>query len=208
MKTQRSALVNYFARASMVCILIFTILVLALHVLRSQMNPFSHTISEYVLGPFGSLMTLGFISRGLGELFLVLGLAWGTSRGSRSWTGLVFLALATVCSFLVALFPGDFHNTRLLLIHSSSAFLGFGSLIVAALAWSQSLRKHPDFRRSALTSLVIGLLMLISLVSLVFSPSSLLGLTERVLEIFIISWLGFMAWRLPTLASSQALLPA
>jgi hypothetical protein len=70
------------ALASFVYVLIFAVLVMALLVLRPQMNPVSHTISEYALGPFGFLMTLAFIIRGLGELFLVTGLALATVRSS------------------------------------------------------------------------------------------------------------------------------
>lgn len=208
MKTRRSALVKCLALASFVCVLIFAVLVMALHVVRPQMNPLSHTISEYALGPFGFLITLAFIIRGLGELFLVTGLALSTIRSSRSWTGMALRALATVCSFLVAIFPADLHNTRILLIHSTSGFLGFCSIIIAALVWSQRSRKDPRWRWSALTSLVLGLLMLLSLVSSVVSPSGLQGLTERVLEVFIIFWLCFMAWRLSTLASSKSLSPS
>ena len=208
MKTQRSALVKYLALGSFFCVLIFAVLVLVLHVLRPQLNPVSHAISEYALGPFGSLMTIAFIIRGLGELFLVTGLALGTMRSSRSWTGLVLLSLSTVCSFLVAIFPGNLQNTRILLIHSSSALLGFSSLAIAALVWSQRFRKDPLWRSSALASFILGLLMLLSLVSLVESPSGFLGLTERVLEVFIIFWLCFMAWRLSTLASSKPLSPS
>lgn len=203
MKTRRSALVQRLALASFVCILIFTALVIALHVLRPQLNPLSHTISEYAIGPFGFLMTLAFIMRGLGGLFLVAGLAFGAMRGSRSSTGLALLALATVCSFLVAIFPADLHNTKVLLIHSFSALLGFCSLAIAALVWSQRFRKDLRWRSSALTSLMLGLFMLLSLVSSLASPSSLQGLTERVLEAFIILWLCFMAGRLFTLAQAQ-----
>lgn len=205
---QRSTLVKCLARGSFFCILIFVVLVIALHVLRPQMNPLSHTISEYALGPFGFLMTIAFIARGLAELFLVTGLILGTMRSSQSWTGLALLALATVCSFLVAIFPGNLHNIRILLIHSVSALLGFSSLAIAALVWSHRFRKEPRWHSSALTSLILGLLMLLSLVSSVVSPSGLQGLTERVLEVFIIFWLCFMAWRLSTFASSQSLSPS
>jgi hypothetical protein len=36
--------------------------------------------------------------------------------------------------------------------------------------------------------------------------SGLPGLTERMLEIFIVLWLDFIAWRLPTFASSPSLM--
>ncbi|HEY7414153.1 MAG TPA: DUF998 domain-containing protein, partial [Ktedonobacteraceae bacterium] len=136
------------------------------------------------------------------------GLALGTIRGSRSWVGLTLLALATVCSFLVAIFPGTLQYSTNLLIHSLSAFVGFSSLGIAALVWSQRFRKDTDWRSSALASLVLGLLMLLSLVSMVVGPPDLLGLTERILEVFIIFWLCFMAWRLAILVPKQSLSPA
>jgi hypothetical protein len=208
MNTQRSMLVKYCTRGSLFCVLIFTVLVIALHMLRPQMNPLYHAVSEYVLGPFGFLMTIAFIMRGLGELLLVIGLAASTTRNSRSWAGLIFLALATVCSFLVAIFPGNPQNTGMLIIHSVSAFIGFGSLVIAALAWALRFRKEARLRSSALISFILGLLMLFSLVSMVVGSSNLLGLTERILEIFIVLWLCFMAWRLATFASSPSLAPS
>ncbi len=209
METQRSTLVKYLARGSFVCILLFAILVMLLHVLRPQLNPLSHAISEYAIGPYGFLMTLAFIMRGLGGLFLVVGLALGTTRGSRSWAGLVLLSLFTLCSFLVAIFPGNPQNTIVLLIHSVSALFGFSSLAIAALIWSRRLRKDPLWRSSAHVSLVLALLILLSLlffIGLVIGPSSgFQGLAERVLEIFIVLWLCFMAWKLSLLASANPL---
>jgi hypothetical protein len=113
-----------------------------------------------------------------------------------------------VFSFLVATFPVNFQNISFLLIHSLSAFLGFCCLAIAALVWSGRLRKDPLWRSSSLVSLILGLLMLFSLLSLVVSASSLQGLTERVFEAFAVFWLGFMAWRLSTLTSSKTLSPA
>ena len=208
MNMQRSTLVRYSALGSLFGVLIFTVLVIALHVLRPQMNPLSHAISEYALGPFGFLMTIAFVMRGLGELLLVIGFAAGTMRSNRSWAGLIFLALATLCSFLVATFPGNPQNMSMLIVHSVSAFVGFGSLIIAALAWAWRFRKEARLRSSALISFLLGLLMLVSLVSLVISASYALGLAERMLEIFIVLWLYFMAWRLSTFASSPSLAPS
>ena len=210
MKSQRSILVSRFALGSFLSVLVFVILVLVLHVLNPQMNPLSVPISLYVAGHEGILMTIAFIARGLGELLLVIGLARGTTRESRSWTGLVFLAIATACSFLVAIFPGiagyfvpgGFQNTGFLLIHGLSALLGFGSLAIAALFWSQRLRKDPRWRPSTSASLILGLFILLSLVGFLALPQSIMGLTERVLEVFIVCWLGFVAWRLFALSSS------
>lgn len=208
MKIQGSILVKSLAIASFVGILIFTILVIILHLLRPQMAPLRHTVSEYAIGPFGYLMTIAFIMRGLGEAFLVIGLMLGTSsmRGNRSWVGLVLLTLAAVCSFLVAIFPGNMQNARELLIHSLSAFVGFASLILAALVWSRRFRKNPGLRKSATTILILGLLMLFSLIGFLVGPRGFPGLTERFLEIFITCWLCFMAWRLFTFVDPKWLI--
>ncbi len=207
MKTQRNVLVKYLARGSFLCVLIFVVLVVLLHVLRPQLNPLSHAISEYAIGPYGFLMTLAFIMRGLGELFLVVGLALGITRSSRSWTGLVLLTLSTLCTFLVAIFPGNPQDMTVLLIHSVSALFGFSSLAIAALVWSLRLRKDTLWYSSTRVSLILALLMLLSLlffIGVVVGPSSSFqGLAERVLEIFIVLWLCFMAWGLSLLVPAR-----
>jgi hypothetical protein len=197
MKILRSVLVKCFAFTSMGCFLTFTALVIALHVLHPQVNPVSQTISEYAGGPDGFLMTSAFLLRALGAICLTVGLAVGTTRSSRSWAGLVVLALFAGCSFLVALFPADPEAASLQLrIHSLSALLGFGSLAIAALVWAQRLRKEVLRRKSARASFVLGLCMLFSLVGFLVSPAGFTGLTERVLECVMILWLCFMAWQL------------
>lgn len=208
MKSSRNLLVKRLALASLYCVLVFVILVIILHFLNPQMNPLSVAVSEYVAGHAGFLMTIAFIARGCGELLLVIGLALGTMRGSRSRTGLVFLALATVCTFLVAIFPGlvapfvpgGLQNGGALAIHSTAALLGFSSIALAALFWSARLRKDPRWRSSAPVSFLLGLLVLLSLLSFLVFSRSFLGLTERVLEVFIVCWLSFTAWRLLALS--------
>lgn len=130
MHTQRSTALKALALGSLVCTLILAALVIALHVLRPQLNPLRHTISEYALGPDGLLMTIAFVLRELAELCLVAGLALGVTGSKRSWTGLVLLALATVSSVVVAIFPADRHQVSTLLLHSLGALLGFISYLL------------------------------------------------------------------------------
>lgn len=201
MKIPRSVLVKCFAFTSLGCFLIFTVLVIALHVLRPQVNPLSQTISDYAVGSDGFLMTIAFLLRALGAICLTMGLAVGTTRSSRSWVGLVVLALFAACSFLVAIFPASPEvASPQLRIHSLSALLGFSSIAIAALVWAQRLRKEVLRRKSALASFVLGLCMLFSLVGLLVSPAGFTGLAERVLEVVMILWLCFMAWQLSPFA--------
>lgn len=204
MKSSSNLLVKRLAFGSLCGVLVFVLLVLILYILNPQMSPVSVPISAYVAGHEGFLMTIAFIARGLGELLLVAGLALGTTHRSRSWTGLVLLILATLCSFLVAIFPGlvasfvpgGLQNTSALLIHSVSALLGFSSLALAALLWSARLRHDPRWRQVASGSFLLGMLVLLSLLAFLVFSKGFLGLAERVLEIFIVCWLSFMASRL------------
>lgn len=145
MESQRCTLVKRYALGSLFCVLVFVLLVIILHFLNPQMSPLSVAVSNYVTGHAGFLMTIAFLARGLGELLLLFGLVLGTTRESRSQTGLVFLTLAILCSFLVAIFPGiaayfvsgGFQNPSLLSIHALAALLGFVSLAIASLSWPQ-----------------------------------------------------------------------
>jgi Protein of unknown function (DUF998) len=111
------------------------------------------------------------------------------------------LALFAVCSLLVATFPTDLQGTSITLrIHTLNALIGFSSLVIAALAWAQRFRKDICWRESALTSFVLGLLMLLSLVGLLASPPNFTGLAERILEVIMIVWLCSIAWRLSPFA--------
>lgn len=201
MKIPKIILVKCFVLTSLGCFLTFTALVIALHVLRPQPNPLSQTISNYAVGPDGFLMTMAFLLRALGAICLTIGLAVGTTRSSRSWVGLVMLALFTACSFLVAIFPAVPETASLQFrIHSLSALVGFGSLASAAPVWAQRWRKEGLRRKRALVSLVLGLGMLFSLVGFLVSPAGFTGLAERVLEVIMILWLCFMAWQLSPFA--------
>lgn len=212
MPLPNTLLIKRCAIGSLCSVLVFVLLVLTLHILNPQMSPLSVPISLYVTGHDGFLMTIAFLARGLGELLLVLGLFLGTTRSERSRMGLTLLILATICTFLVALFPGlvapfvpgGLQNTTALHIHSLSAFLGFTSLGLTALFWSRALSRHPRWGSSALVSLLLGILMLLSIIGLFVFSQGFAGLAERVLEVWIVSWLGLMVWRLIVQSQEEA----
>src|SRR6476620_9875 len=109
MSIQKNPLRKGLAVTSFLGVLGFGVLIVLLHLLRPELNPIRVAVSEYAIGPYGSLMTLAFLLRGLGEACLVAGIA--SSPGVlRSRAGLVLLTLTTVGSFLVAIFPADRQN--------------------------------------------------------------------------------------------------
>lgn len=201
----KNILIKYFALIGAFCILLFALLVILMPLLSPQTDPLSYTVSEYAIGPYGFLMTIAFILRALGVGFLAVGLAMGGSNtlyAGQSRAGLFFLFLFTLCSLLVAVFPADPQHAQSFLLHSVSALLGFSSFGIAALVWSQCFRKDTLWRSSALVSLLLGLFILLSLIGFLLSPGGIKGLTERMIEFFIVVWLCFICWRLVKVAAS------
>jgi hypothetical protein len=79
---------------------------LLLHVLRPELAPASHMISEYTIGPYGVVMGVSFGAFALGSLALLMALV-GSARGWLGRLGLVCLFLTAVGLALGGAFPMD-----------------------------------------------------------------------------------------------------
>jgi len=73
---------------------LFLVIVIALHGLSPEFSPVSHFISEYALGPYGTLASVAFLAGGLGWILLGVSLLLGLSR---SWLSIVGLMLLFMC---------------------------------------------------------------------------------------------------------------
>ena len=62
------------ARVSLVATTIFVVLLAALHIIKPELDPSWHFISEYAIGPYGWLMMLAFLCLGLScvSLFMAI----------------------------------------------------------------------------------------------------------------------------------------
>jgi Protein of unknown function (DUF998) len=76
----------------------FVVIIVALHVLRPDLNPIQRPTSEYAVGPYGFLMTSAFFSMSVASFALVIGLSQGVSQPARSRIGLGLLGLWGVAS--------------------------------------------------------------------------------------------------------------
>jgi hypothetical protein len=79
----------------------------ALHVLRPDLDPISSPISEYAIGPNGLLFTTALLSWGGASLVLAFGLHRGVAPSGQSPTGLVLLAVFGVGLIVAGIFPMD-----------------------------------------------------------------------------------------------------
>ena len=70
---------RYWARTALAAVVVFFILLAALHFIEPEFDPSKRLISEYELGRYGWVMSLAFFSLGVGVLATLLS-TWDFSR--------------------------------------------------------------------------------------------------------------------------------
>ncbi|MGI8854131.1 MAG: DUF998 domain-containing protein [Thermomicrobiales bacterium] len=78
-----------------------------LHLLRRDLNPATHYISEYAVGRYGWLMASALVILGIGTLSLAFCLARTTDTGLVARAGIIFLGISGVSTILTGLFRTD-----------------------------------------------------------------------------------------------------
>jgi predicted membrane channel-forming protein YqfA (hemolysin III family) len=165
----------------------------------------THELSDYANGPYGWLMTVGFLGLGLGSLLLVWIVARGHDAGLLSPTTLVLLGVWGVARFLAAFFRDDLPGAVPTVhgrIHNVLGALAFFSVSIAMILASRSFRREPRWSSLSMLSLVLGVLALIATLLFVggvdnSSPTHpVLGLSERVFYVCAIVWLLLVGIRI------------
>jgi hypothetical protein len=128
--------------------LVSLILLGALHVLRPDLDPSWHVISEYAVGEYGWLMALCFLSMAIGSAsLLVTLLPQVRTVGGR--IGLAFLLFAALGLAMAAMFPMDPITvapedvTTSGRMHGVAGAIGVPGMVVSAVVLSYALRKKP-----------------------------------------------------------------
>lgn len=175
--------------------------IVALHLLRRDLAPTGHRISEYAIGPHGALMAVAFVGIGLG--LLALGAAIGAARPDR---GATFVAVSIGAAGIGMIMSGIWRTdpgrsgATTDAIHSAASAFATLALIVAAVTWSVVLRVRPGgvqprSRHDAGAVLAIAAAVLGAL-SPVLHRSSWTGISQRLLWLTLLTWLLVTAWRL------------
>lgn len=172
--------------------------VAALHVVRGDLPPLSHRLSEYANGPFGWLMATSFVT--LSCALAVLGALW--ARGGRNgWILPGIAVLASLGAVLSAVFEtggSAFSET----IHSRASAFATIALVVLALIWSLpiELPQRPVVFAPVDAALAVTAVVLVGISSLLHE-TRWTGLGQRALWLILIAWLVRTTWRYPNVAS-------
>jgi hypothetical membrane protein len=88
---------RYLARMALAAVVLFLILLAALHFIEPEFDPSKRLISEYELGRYGWMMSLAFFSLGVGVLAMLLSTWYSSTTRSgligRWWFLVIGIAL-------------------------------------------------------------------------------------------------------------------
>ena len=164
--------------AAMIAVAAFLVLVIALHILRPDVNPLRDDLSVYSVGPYAFLMQAAFVALGVAVL------ATGWTIGRRGWPALLMvsgLAAIAAAAFPTAattpVTPTDYTEVAL----SLTFFVGFavGSGVV-------SLRMVPGWHRRV--AILSSLAFDACFVWMLFGPDAIHGLLMRCGVTLILTW--------------------
>jgi hypothetical protein len=178
---------------------------LLMHVLRPDLAPRSHMISEYAVGPFGWVMQSVFVGLSLGCAALLAGLALNGPSSVAARLGALLLGVASVGLIVSAIYPMDLPGapaTRAGELHDLSFMVNVGSIALAIVLLTAAFGSDPRWRSFRRTSAV-----LLSLIALAFVLQFLTlhkgapyGLANRFFITVVLAWLIATSFRLRTLA--------
>jgi hypothetical protein len=193
----------------MVASLAFIVLLGMLHILRPDLAPSWHLISDYEVGPWGWVMRLAFLLLGascVGVLVAILSHA----RGIIGRLGLLLLLLSAGGMTLAGLFAPSTTNT----LHETGAMLD--QLPLAALLISISLWRNEAWRSArgalawSLLALWTGMAVFIGAMVVMQpskdrppSPDVLVGWPSRFFILTHAAWLISVAWSAAQIGSAR-----
>ncbi len=171
------------------CQLFFLFIFTLMHFIRLDKSALASFVSEYAVGNYGWLMTLGFFGMAIGTLCLIIGLL---NNIKVSKTAIFTLGVWCTGAFLFSIFTTDIPGTPATLqglIHAFSALIALLSLSIAMISWAFTFRKNDAWHQMANTSRFFGVISIVLFIVLFLSPLSLKGLAERILIIWDVYWI-------------------
>jgi Protein of unknown function (DUF998) len=189
---------------------LFIALIVALHLVRPDLDPSGHMLSEYALGPFGWVMTGAFYALAASYLALLI-LLRPQLRGITGIIGMVCLFIAAVGAAMGGLFPMDplsmppDRASTSATLHGVAALLGIPGTLLAAtfinwtlsrqFAWQRSRRLLAWTAFAAWLTLIAFAVSMVLLVNGVVSLDLRVGWQNRVLMGSHIAWVILIAHR-------------
>jgi hypothetical membrane protein len=188
------------ALLTIIGIVLYVILDVIAQMLPPHYNAISQAESDLAVGPYGFVMTINFVVRGLLGLALVWALSRAVAKSGLSRAGLVLLAIWGIGALVLALFPTDLAGAKPTLhgvIHLFVALLAFICGAIGELLLALHFAKDDRWRSLRAPALAIAVIAIIALVILLLGAfPHMYGLIERVFIGLVLLWMLVVALRL------------
>ena len=161
----------------------------ALHLLRRDLSPATHYISEYAVGKFGWLMASALVILGVGTLSLSFCLARITGTDWPARVGVAFLSVSGVSTILIGLFRTDIDGHGPTLaghIHGRAALIAILLEAISVLFFTARFARDGRWGMFRIVSCVFAAMIVIAGALYSVLPH---GTGERLLVYTLVAWL-------------------
>ena len=151
------ALSRWLLRTVALTLVFFAAAAICVQFLRTDLNPWQATISQYLSGPWGALLDAAYYVLGAGLLLLAAVLAALIAGWTRWTVGSVLLAIAGIAIAVVAAFrlvPGL--QAPGMLVHKTAAVIAFVAVAWAVLWHGLRFRETASYRHYAWPAIALG----------------------------------------------------
>ena len=192
---------KWLAALAIISLAYFATVVVVLQFLRTDYNPVTETLSQYAVGPYGQLMTVGFFVLGVGVVALAVALKCDLT--SKSGIASACLVVTGIGIFLVGIFPVDREPGAMPpseAFHHASFFTSLSAAMVAMFLVTHRFRVDGGDLFHLLRSGMV-LVAFIELALFVATyDSSLRGLSQKLWVVTGLLWLLLTSIRLLAVA--------
>jgi Protein of unknown function (DUF998) len=194
-----------FATTAITCFACWAFALLLVHVLRPDRALATTWISGYAVGPYGWVMTTGWLAAGCGCLMLALGLARSGPQSPAGKVGRRLLGILSLGFLITAIFPPG-ENSISGEIHSLFFFVNVASFLLASVLLAVSYRSDPRWRNFRRTATILASLLwsAFALQFLTAYFQVFYGLVNRFFVTVIIVWLLATSIRLRAVERGSA----
>jgi hypothetical protein len=188
------------ARTVLGGLVVFLVLVLAPHLLRSEYDFRSRWLSEYAIGPYGWIMNAAFLALAVTEGVLAIGMLQGGPPSAWVRSGAALLGVAALALALLPVLPTDLDapgqvglrlRTLAGLWHDQlNAVSGYATLGTMG-CWAIAFRSAAEWRQLAIpTGIIAAVLVANGIFAPLVLPRELAGLSQRFAVLLTVAWLG------------------
>ncbi|MGI0130389.1 MAG: DUF998 domain-containing protein [Thermoplasmata archaeon] len=193
--------VRWALRASVALVGVYVLLDVAAQLLPPHYSAIAQAESDLAVGPFGYVMTVNFVVRGILSLAFLYGLVGATTLGRRAPVGVALVGVWALGAFVLAASPTDVGPSATLhgMVHLATAAIAFLTASVGAVLLSFRSRDEPRLAAVRVPLLAVAGSTVVALLGLLYVEqrarlaAEAFGLIERVFLGLVLLWILLVA---------------